>query len=365
MSIRRRLPRLSTLFLWIVGAAFLLGYAARYVPPRVFWWPELFAIVLPYSSAAILVLFTVVLFQRRRRAAATCGILLVFTAVRFLPGHDLSWTQSAGADDLVVMTLNLPGPNRVGLAPSLQAEHLRTLVERAQPHIGAFQEAIHLRRNPDIGPDLCYSWRAEDGRFCFLYSTPQPQTFDPRQVVVSRIPAEVQDYVSLEHSEPGVHANQFTRVRFTWQGREAVLYVVHLQSYHPPDRVPSDLTRPTPLAWIDRILASRSAFIARAEEAEQIATLIEQETLPVIVAGDFNSTAHNWAYYRIARSLTDSYRAAGTGWGATWHEAFPFARIDFVLASDEWDVVAARVATTSLSDHLPVLVRLRLRSKTP
>ncbi len=342
--------------------SFILGYAARYVHPSTLWWPELFSIALPYFSLLLAGVFAARLLRRRLRSALLYGVLVVLVALRFLPWGDPSWFEKESAEDLVLLTLNLPGPERVGLPHRVQGERLQALMEWTQPHLAGFQEAVHLRSTFGIGPDLCYRWAAPDAPYCLRQSRKMPVTFDPRQVLVSRIPIDSISYIPLEHREEGAHANHYTRVAFKWQGRPAVLYVVHLQSYHAPARTPTNLTRPTPRIWIDRILGSRAAFIARAEEARQIARAVAAERVPVIVSGDFNSTAHNWAFHHIARSLQDSYRLAGTRWGATWHDAFPFARIDFVLASKEWDVVAARVANTSLSDHRPLTVRLRLKA---
>ncbi len=94
---------------------------------------------------------------------------------------------------------------------------------------------------------------------------------------------------------------------------------------------------------------------------EQIRAMLAQETLPLIVSGDFNSTPHNWVYYGLADGLVDAFRVAGRGWGATYHADFPVARIDHVLVSRAWKVVQAHVSKAPYSDHLPLVVRLRWR----
>jgi vancomycin resistance protein VanJ len=90
--------------------------------------------------------------------------------------------------------------------------------------------------------------------------------------------------------------------------------------------------------------------------------MIEQETDPVIVVGDFNSTQHHWVYRHISRSLTDAHRAAGSGFGWTFPAHRPLVRIDHVLVSGAWAVVRTHVSSHhATSDHRPVVTRLRWR----
>ena len=57
----------------------------------------------------------------------------------------------------------------------------------------------------------------------------------------------------------------------------------------------------------------------------------------------------------------------GKGMGTRSRRASPTARIDYVFVGDAVQVVLARVATeaSSASDHLPVVVDLRLRTGEP
>src|SRR5690606_29309907 len=113
--------------------------------------------------------------------------------------------------------------------------------------------------------------------------------------------------------------------------------------------------------WGEILRQTKADLLARADEAEAVAALLERETDPFLLCGDFNSTPHNWEYGRLGRGLTDAFAAAGSGRGATYHAHARFARIDFILASPAWRVVSARVAEAPLSDHLPVIAEFALR----
>ena len=79
----------------------------------------------------------------------------------------------------------------------------------------------------------------------------------------------------------------------------------------------------------------------------------------MLVAGDFNSTPHQWAYRHIAQGL----RAGGGG--ATFPAWRPLVQIDHVLAGPAWCIEATTVlrprAGRLISDHRPVVAQLRWR----
>src|SRR5690625_5969033 len=90
--------------------------------------------------------------------------------------------------------------------------------------------------------------------------------------------------------------------------------------------------------------------------------MIEAEDVPVIIAGDLNSTPNNLVYRRLADGRQDVFRRAGRGWGMTYHNRLPVVRIDFILVGPEWDVVDAYVPRVWLSDHRPDRKSTRLNS---
>ncbi len=96
---------------------------------------------------------------------------------------------------------------------------------------------------------------------------------------------------------------------------------------------------------------------------------------PVLVTGDFNSAPDNPATIGLTRSgklLRDTYRPAGAGPpGGTFH-AFTGtpgpAKIDAVLATDDWQVVDAEIMRTQAagrypSDHFPVTAVVELMAE--
>ena len=110
-----------------------------------------------------------------------------------------------------------------------------------------------------------------------------------------------------------------------------------------------------PLAYDD---STRNTEIALLHDQ-----VLAQETGPLIVIGDFNSTDQSDAYRVLDATLDDAFRVAGRGLGFTWpanRELLPrLIRIDYIWYDATFAATEARTGPTSgTSDHLPVIARL-------
>ena len=89
----------------------------------------------------------------------------------------------------------------------------------------------------------------------------------------------------------------------------------------------------------------------------------------VVMAGDFNSTLDHWWSFRadggdlgVCRDAASEVGAGAVGTWPTWAPPWLGAQIDHVVATPDWEPVAARVLTgldEAGTDHRPVVVQLR------
>ena len=66
-------------------------------------------------------------------------------------------------------------------------------------------------------------------------------------------------------------------------------------------------------------------------------------------------------YRTMADGLTDAFRACGRGYSHTFRGFYDALRIDYVLVSPQLEPLTYEVPDEALSDHLPVIVRLKMR----
>lgn len=362
-----RLLRILALTLQ-AGVAFLVGAGllAAYIPPEgVLWWTAMAAVLLPFV-VWLLIGSTVLALATRAWIAAGIGIvLLVMAGTRLLPLERTAPVE-AGPDDLVLMTFNVPrhGPTAEQLAADLYG-----LVRAEQPHLMGLQ-ATSAWRPAQSGYRAAvadYVRPAVDSlgyRLAIPHELPRERTPQPILTRTADGPTILtQEAITLEHEPGDVLATQAVRTHFRWQNRDAVHYNVHLRGFGPEKPWESDaFPRLAPREWLPFIRRYRQAYQRRAADIRTLRARIDEEALPVIVAGDLNATPNNWDYRIMRQQRTDAFAAAGVGPGRTYHARRPLVRIDYVLADSAFEIVSAHVPDVRFSDHRPVVARLRWRN---
>jgi endonuclease/exonuclease/phosphatase (EEP) superfamily protein YafD len=91
-----------------------------------------------------------------------------------------------------------------------------------------------------------------------------------------------------------------------------------------------------------------------------LAELVAQETMPVIVIGDFNATPWSYAFKDFSSETGLVNSQNGYGLDATWPSTFPVTLVplDHMLHSDSLTTVTRKVGPDLGSDHLPLLVEV-------
>ncbi len=353
--------------------AMAAGLMARHVGGGGSWPVQLVAIGLPYAAWAAAGITALAGATQRRRWALALAVPVLLVALRAWPGT----VATPAPGDLVLTSFNVPQPDQT----QTTADSVTAFVGRTAPHLVGFQDAWvypgsdrrdwvhHIRALVDRQP----------------YRLAAPTRLNPRQgwqrrglgtPLVVRTTARPADSTGatvavLDQQEiqlgRGDDVSLALRTRFRWQGHEAILYNVHLRSYgNPRPWNDPDVRLTKPDTWPPYFAGYRRVFASRHGETDRLAERIATETLPVIVAGDFNSTADHYTVSRLRHArdgapFVDAYRhAAGWRWGRTYHARNPLVRIDFVLVDPEaFEVTGARTYPASFSDHRPVEVHLR------
>ncbi len=348
---------------WLADAVLLVLLVAANlaydVPPERVWWFQVAAIFHRPLVIALALVGLGAAWRRHWRTASVHAVLCLLAAtVPMLRASPSPAPPAAAAPGLTVMTFNA----NVEYAGAKQ-DALADLLAREQPHLVALQEfSIVLLHDtgvtmgaPLLAPLLknrAYqaSWPSTRGKD-FIFSRP----------IFSRIePLGPGELLAGDPPEGLWSAGGVTRRVYDWQGRPIAVYNVHLHSFSSRRPWRDGGTWLSLQAWRDAFQAYRHDFEVRAEQARQLRRMLDAESHPFLVCGDFNSTPRSWVYAHLAGGLRDVFREAGSGWGATFPARLPAIRIDYVLASPDWTVRRAQVDATLFSDHRPVVAELVL-----
>jgi endonuclease/exonuclease/phosphatase family metal-dependent hydrolase len=353
------------LFPWLDGAllvGFLAGAVSAYLDPASYWFCAPIAVGLPLL-AGLLLAIGLVLWRSRRPLA----ILHLVLAVGVVPPRHLSLervlARPASDGDLVLVTWNNP------VAPSTNeaTEETSRLVRELAPDLIGLQETVVYHTHSrlwvpeNIRPlveSLGYSMNPADSR---------GEGSPWRQPLLARFPLDDQAQHSYRRADRDWPQLDVLRTELTWQHRKIAHYNVHLSSHAKDKPWSGDGHWLEVGAWLDFIRQLRRSYRIRSWQVERIRELIEAELHPVVLSGDFNGTPDSWVYRRLSRGLQDAYRAAGTGWGATYYSSAPMFRIDFVLLGPEFEASSAEVRALGpeVSDHRPLVVGFHWRPPDP
>ncbi|MAY53577.1 MAG: endonuclease [Flavobacteriaceae bacterium] len=98
-----------------------------------------------------------------------------------------------------------------------------------------------------------------------------------------------------------------------------------------------------------------SAFIKQEQQAAIILDHSQRCEYPKIMAGDFNNTPFSYVYRYLSEDMQDAFLERGNGLGTTFNFDFYPMRIDYILTSENFNILSFERIDTTFSDHYPIL----------
>ena len=333
----------------------LLAYLSPFIDPSGFWPLSFLALAYPVLllGNVLFILFWLLRKNRYFLLSTLCilagfGYLSSFVGLRFSPEAS-SLGANDQADVLHVMTFNLAGLGRWRSNTTREekfAELTGLLEKKGTPDIFCLQESTQA----DIVANIKSTFR-------------YPHYFKEKGTVIfSKFPIGGHGIIPFDDTGNSCIWGDVK----TPQGTVRV-YSVHLQSNaltYKASLVVDDADPRKKQTWRnvrDVMRLYKRAVTKRAEQAQLVAAHVAESPHPVLLCGDFNDMPVSYVYRLLSQNLQDSFCEKGSGFGATFNGNLPALRIDYVLCSNDFEVLSHKVPRTELSDHLPVLVRLGIR----
>ena len=299
------------------------------------WWLELsrylpFPIALAPSVLALLVSFGL---GRLWVLASAATIVLVATVAMGLAWHG----GDAGPATLRVMTYNAKAAQALDRPGGIAA--LAGEIAAHRPDILVMQDANGIRHWGGYDPN---------GPLFGL-----PHVFaDGQYVVASRLP--LRDCATAYAPTGG---DPIGYARCTVEAKDGATFQLITVHFGSPRNGLNAARR----EGFDGIDSWQRNHEARLAQSRGLARVVPPG--PLVLAGDLNAPDSSAVVQSLlGLGLRDAFASAGRGYGYTYghtlRPAFSFLRIDHVLVSAEFGVVAASVGSASASDHRPVIADL-------
>ena len=315
---------------WIYVALIALWLVLRAIFFDQIWWLALLNTFAIYLFVALPLLLLASLW--RRRWALVFGLAIPTTAFLALFGTLLlpkPNTLQIHDATITAMTFNVLTSNK-------DTDALVNAIRAAQPDILGMQELTSGKRA---------ALRAAFGNQLPYHTLDRPTSFG-NIGLMTRFPIETARPITLPTAQPALYA------RLRVNGQQLHVVVAHLTPNHL-------FKNPA----INLETAASDAFARRAAEIAFLHEELYGLSEPALLLCDCNLTDTSQAYAELGSFLSDSFREAGWGLRQTNYASgvpFPMQRIDYVWHNVGLIAIAAEVGQAGGSDHLPVVVRLRL-----
>ncbi|MBB3054693.1 endonuclease/exonuclease/phosphatase family protein [Mucilaginibacter gotjawali] len=363
MKADNKLPFIDRLFLWIniiLCVALLLSYLAPFTDPRKILFPAFLGLAYP-----LLLLLNVLMIFYWLIRKKWHGLISVITILAGYPtllnnigfhGGNKEVIIPKPANTIRIMTYNVHHFRHYGskMDESTRTEILQ-IVKQQQPDILGFQEYFTQKKGVYDFTDSIM--KILNVNFAYFKSF----TISPHKTIgmaiFSRYPITDEQVIPLSDS---TNENQCLYIDVLKDNKPFRYYNVHLKSigFDPEDYKYLDGVSKkgkTDIRSTKRMGSKLvNAFKKRAAQMYLVKENSRQCPYPYIISGDFNDTPSSFSLNQMAAGLKNAFREKGSGFVRTYNGDFPNFQIDYILTSQQFNIVDYQVIEKKLSDHYPV-----------
>ncbi|MES2425632.1 MAG: endonuclease/exonuclease/phosphatase family protein [Bacteroidota bacterium] len=369
MKSKQKLPFIDKAFLWINGVlclALLISYLAPITDPKKIWIIAFFGLAYPPLLLANLLMIVYWLLRKKWLALLSilgilCGYSVLKNNIGMHPGNS-NMAKPISSNAIRMMTYNVHDFKKYGSAKDISTKHeILEIITHQQPDVIGIQEFYTRKRGQYAMIDSLKKIVGEN----FYVENFSGNDDDKEGIgIFSKFPIIAKGLVQLSALTNG---NQCLYVDLKKGDKIFRVYSVHLQSisFQPEDYRYLDTVTQKGKADFGstKRLGSKlkKAFMKRSEQVAQIKDHAKQCPYPYIIAGDFNDTPSSYAVNQMAKGLKNAFCEKGFGLGRTYNGDFPNYQIDFIMATNQFNVASYTITEKKLSDHFPVCADLVLK----
>jgi endonuclease/exonuclease/phosphatase family metal-dependent hydrolase len=368
MKAKKQLNFIDKLFLWInifLCIALLISYLAPVTNPAKFWLIAFFGLAYPPLLLGNVLL--IVYWLIRKSKWVFLSLIVIAVGWNILNKNiGLRFNSSADprpTNNLRIMTYNVHNFKRYGAKNDISTKHeILEIISQEQPDIIGFQE-FYTRKHGQY--DMLDSIQKILKCNSYYFEAIRSNKDEAIGIALfSRFPIVAHGLIQLADRSS---ENQCLYIDVKKGEKTIRVYSVHLQSIHfdPEDyRYLNDISQEGKAdVSSTRRLGSKlkAAFIKRSEQVFKVKEHADTCPYPYIISGDFNDTPTSFAVNQMCKGLKNAFREKGSGLGRTYNGSFPNYQIDYIMASQQFDVTGYNITEKKLSDHYPVRSDLVLK----
>ncbi len=322
----------------VAATMLLLSYILPYVEPKKFPTLSVLSLAVPFLIVLNLMFMVYWLLQvKKKLILSLCVLFIGFIFIS--PFYKFSSSKHIDdSENISVMNYNVRLFNLFEWIPDSNVrQEIADFIREKQPDVLSMQEY----RPDDLQLNGYYKFEELSG-----------DKVRNGQAIFSKFP--IVNSGSVEFPDT---SNNAIYVDVVKAGDTIRIYNVHLQSWRlKPTDEKLDIESSKNL-----LIRIGNTFEEQQSQTELFLAHKAQCRYKMIICGDFNNTAYSYVYNEIQEDLQDAFVEAGNGFGRTFKFKFFPVRIDFILADQSFDVNAFKTFDVELSDHYPIMAKVKLR----
>ncbi len=264
------------------------------------------------------------------------GYFLVDSFIKF----NFSEVETLNKNTLKVMSYNTRGFNKYEWSSDKSlGDKIIDFVLKEDPDIICFQEFSRIR------------YHQLKHRYKYNYVAPGFYVNKVNQAIYSKFPIVNMGELPFKHTN-----NIASFADILYKNDTIRVYNLHLESLKVvPDM--ETISNEESSKLYGRITNS---FKKQQDQATIVEEHVKATPYKTIICGDFNNNQYSNVYRIIKGDLQDTFNEKGVAYGRTYNFKYYPVRIDFILASKNFEVTAHKNYNIKLSDHFPVMASFNL-----
>lgn len=354
----------------------LLSYLASVTDPNGAFWPVAFA-GLAYPLVLLINGLFIIFWLFRRPVFSLISLVAILGGWKFLTGY-VGFREStaievpkSSANFIRVMTYNVHNFKKfTGENDPFTRDQILNIIRKEQPDVICFQEYFTRHKSEyDFTRLIAETLKTDE----YFFRPSRDNGYEGiGMAIFSKYPITGEGEINFKDSKGnGVIYADIKQGQTPFR-----VYNVHLQSinFKPEDYEYLKEITEHPKGVTENIdgdvrssrrIGSRLkyAFKERSNQVKKVRKHFSKCLTPYVVAGDFNDTPVSYSVNYMTEGHLNGFREKGSGFGITYNGDFPNFQIDYILASDDFNVKNYRIVKKKLSDHYAVRTDLELKKR--
>ncbi|MDO6492023.1 MULTISPECIES: endonuclease/exonuclease/phosphatase family protein [unclassified Cellulophaga] len=312
-----------------------VSYLAPYISVKVLPFLSVFSLSLPLLVLVNVIFCLYWLLAKNRRILLSALVLILgyFLIDSFFKFSFKS--EEASSKDLKVMSYNTRGFNKYEWSSDKSlGDKIIDFVLNEDPDVVCFQEFSRVR------------YHQLKHRYKYNYVAPGFYVNKVNQAIYSKYPIVNTGELPFKHTN-----NIASFADILYKNDTVRVYNLHLESLKVVPDIET-ISNEESSKLYGRITKS---FKKQQDQAKIVQEHRKKVAYKTIVCGDFNNNQYSNVYRTIKGDLQDTFNEKGSAYGRTYNFKYYPVRIDFILTSKEFEVIAHKNYDNKLSDHFPVM----------